>query len=44
VIKFVGTGFGTPDITAIDQGILELKSAVANLTAQIDSITEKMES
>ncbi|KAH9066326.1 Snf7-domain-containing protein [Lactarius vividus] len=44
VIKFVGTGFGTPEITAVDHGALELKSAVANLTAQIDSITVKIDS
>ncbi|KAI9446127.1 Snf7-domain-containing protein [Lactarius indigo] len=44
VIKFVGTGFGTPEITAVDHGALELKSAVANLTAQIDSITAKIDS
>ncbi|KAH9071169.1 Snf7-domain-containing protein [Lactarius deliciosus] len=44
VIKFVGTGFSTPEITAVDHGALELKSAVANLTAQIDSITAKIDS
>ncbi|KAH8995358.1 hypothetical protein EDB92DRAFT_198022 [Lactarius akahatsu] len=44
VIKFVGTGFSTPEITAVDHGALELKSAVANLTAQIDSITTTIDS
>lgn len=44
VIKFVGTGFGPPEITAVDHGALELKCAVANLTAQIDSITAKIDS
>lgn len=44
VIKFVGTGFGTPEVTAVDHGALELKSAVANLTAQIDNITAKIDS
>ena len=44
LIKFVGTGFGTPEVTAVDHGALELKCAVSNLTAQIDSITAKIDS
>jgi len=44
VIKFVRTGFGTPEVTAVDHGALELKCAVANLTSQIDSITAKIDS
>lgn len=44
LIKFVGTGFGTPEVTAVDHGALELKSAVANLTAQIDNVTAKIDS
>ncbi|KAF8261142.1 hypothetical protein EI94DRAFT_1789616 [Lactarius quietus] len=44
VIKFVGTGFGTPEVTAIDHGALELKSAVSKLTAQIDNLTAKIDS
>jgi charged multivesicular body protein 7 len=44
VIKFVGAGFSTPEVTAVDRGALELKCAVANLTAQIDSITAKINS
>ncbi|KAI9455003.1 Snf7-domain-containing protein [Lactarius psammicola] len=44
VIKFVGTGFGTSEVTAVDHGALELKSAVVSLTAQIDSISAKIDS
>lgn len=44
LIKFVGTGFGTPEVTAVDHGAFELKSAVANLTAQIDNVTAKIDS
>ena len=44
MIKFVGTGYGTLEVTAVDHGALELKCAVANLTAQIDSITAKIDS
>jgi hypothetical protein len=44
VIKFVGTGFGTPEVSAVDHGTLKLKWTVANLTAQIDSITAKINS
>ncbi|KAI0275888.1 hypothetical protein BGY98DRAFT_1171678 [Russula aff. rugulosa BPL654] len=34
----------TQEVTAIDRGILELKSAIADLSTQIDHITEKINS
>ncbi|KAI0293055.1 hypothetical protein BC826DRAFT_396972 [Russula brevipes] len=43
VIKFVDAS-GTPEITAVDHGVLELKTAVANLSTQIDHITVKIDS
>jgi charged multivesicular body protein 7 len=44
VIKFVDATSGTPEITAVDHGVLELKTAVANLSIQIDHITVKIDS
>jgi charged multivesicular body protein 7 len=43
VIKFVDAS-GTPEITTVDRGVLELKTAVANLSTQIDHITVKIDS
>jgi len=42
VIKFVDGG-QSAEITAVDRGILELKSAVDNLHAQVDSIQWKID-
>jgi len=44
VIKFVSANSGTLEVTAIDHGILELKTAIANLSTQIDHITAKIDS
>lgn len=44
VIKFVAANSGTLEVTAIDRGILELKTATANLSTQIDDITAKINS
>lgn len=44
VIKFVAAYSGTPEVTEIDRGILELKTATANLSTQIDHITAKIDS
>ncbi|KIM87189.1 hypothetical protein PILCRDRAFT_815664 [Piloderma croceum F 1598] len=42
VIKFVDEG-QIAEITAVDRGILELKTAVENLHAQVDSIQRKID-
>jgi charged multivesicular body protein 7 len=44
VIKFVETRSGTREVTAVDHGVLELKTAIANLSMQIDQITTKIDS
>ncbi|KAH9998081.1 Snf7-domain-containing protein [Russula compacta] len=44
VIKFIEVSSGTPEVTAVDRGVLELKTAVANLSMQIDQITAKIDS
>ena len=44
VIKFVNASSGTREVTAVDHGILELKTAVANLSTQIDEVTAKIDS
>ncbi|KAI0275890.1 Snf7-domain-containing protein [Russula aff. rugulosa BPL654] len=45
VIKFViTTNSSTREVTAIDRPILELKSAIADISTQIDHITGKIES
>lgn len=44
VIKFVNASSGTPEVTAVDRGILELKIAVANLSTQVDQVTTKIDS
>ena len=44
VIKFVEASSGTKEVTAVDHGVLELKTAVANLSTQIDQITAKIDS
>ncbi|KAI0321646.1 Snf7-domain-containing protein [Amylostereum chailletii] len=44
VIKFIDTDAPeTPEITAVDRGILELKTAVANLQSQVDGIHQKID-
>lgn len=42
VIKFVDAG-QSREVTAVDRGILELKSAVENLHAQIDNVQHKID-
>lgn len=42
VIKFINSGQAV-EITAVDRGILELKTAVQSLEAQIDSIQRKID-
>ncbi|KAI0064539.1 hypothetical protein BV25DRAFT_1881811 [Artomyces pyxidatus] len=45
VIKFVESNLSEPsEITAVDHGVLELKTAVAGLQSQVDNITSKIES
>ena len=45
VIKFVvPASSSAQEVTAIDRGILELKTAIADLSTQIDHITEKIDS
>ena len=45
VIKFiVPANSSTQEVTAIDRGILELKTAISDLSTQIDHITEKIDS
>ncbi|KAI0306317.1 hypothetical protein B0F90DRAFT_1862978 [Multifurca ochricompacta] len=41
VIKFVQDDPRTLAVTAVDHGVLELKTAVANISTQIDSITTR---
>jgi hypothetical protein len=44
VIKFIIDGISTPhEINPIDRGILELKSAVENLHAQVDGLQHKID-
>ncbi|KAJ3763887.1 Snf7-domain-containing protein [Lentinula raphanica] len=43
VVKFINNG-ATADITAVDRGILELKTAVANLHFQIEGLHRKVDS
>jgi charged multivesicular body protein 7 len=43
VIKFVDASTERREITAVDRGILELKSAVENMRAQVDSLQQKIE-
>lgn len=38
----MGTG-ESREVTAVDRGILELKSAVENLLAQIDNVQHKLD-
>jgi charged multivesicular body protein 7 len=44
VIKFVEASSGIREITAVDRGVLELKTAVANLSTQIDQVTARIDS
>lgn len=44
VIKFVDANSGTQEVTAVDRGVLELKTAIANLSTQIDQITTNLDS
>ncbi|KAI0059016.1 hypothetical protein BV25DRAFT_1963538 [Artomyces pyxidatus] len=45
VIKFVEPNFSQPsEITAVDHGVLELKTAVGALQSQVDNVTSKIES
>ncbi|KAI0273300.1 Snf7-domain-containing protein [Gloeopeniophorella convolvens] len=43
VVKFVEPGADASEVTAVDRGILELKTAVINISVQIDSITAKID-
>ena len=44
VIKFIDASATEPlEITAVDRGILELKTVVANLDKQIERIQRKMD-
>ncbi|KAI0256988.1 Snf7-domain-containing protein [Lactifluus subvellereus] len=44
VIKFIEASSGALEVTPVDHGVLELKTAVANLSTQIDDITSKIDS
>ncbi|KZV73405.1 hypothetical protein PENSPDRAFT_574635 [Peniophora sp. CONT] len=43
VIKFVADATDVPEVTAVDHGILELKTALGNLNAQVESLQRKIE-
>ncbi|KAI0046151.1 hypothetical protein FA95DRAFT_1583128 [Auriscalpium vulgare] len=43
VIKFIESSLEPPAVTAVDQGLLELKTAVSSMSAQVDSITAKID-
>lgn len=43
VIKFVADANDLSEITAVDHGILELKTALGNLHAQVESLQGKIE-
>ncbi|KAI9508318.1 Snf7-domain-containing protein [Russula earlei] len=44
VIKFIDAGSSASEVTAVDRGVVELKTAIANLSAQIDRIAANIDS
>ncbi|VDC06655.1 unnamed protein product [Peniophora sp. CBMAI 1063] len=43
VLKFVDEATGAPEVTGVDHGILELKTALGNLQAQVEGLQRKIE-